>query len=124
MQNASNDNSKRSDQLSEELNFLDNQFLLITDKPYMASDDKSPANDVKTDVYIYKVSTGELIYDSTKDKLERPFIDVQVGFFIDANQFSDEDNLVYHFLIKCKKWDFQIRIRSDTEIPEIMSESA
>lgn len=77
---------------------------MVKSKVYAGSKDQ----DLLTDVLIYNLSSGELLYDSRMDKvLDKPFQDVQLGFFMHDNASDPEDSSV-HFTIKCKATDYQI----------------
>lgn len=111
MLNASQKYSLKSEQLQEEIDFLKHQYVLVHDKIYQSPDDAEHEPSAFTDVYIYNVSSGELIYDSTAgdDPLERPFEFFQVGFFL-VDHLNDESGCNTHFVVKCQKMDYQIHI--------------
>lgn len=117
LRNASLKYSLRQDQLSEEIDFLKNQYVLVKDKIYKNTEEDESASQA-TDVYIFNVSTGQIIYDSTKDESrEIPFEKIQVSFFIQDH--SDED-LQITFIVKCQRMDFEIQITKQG--PQIFNE--
>lgn len=121
LKNASKKYSLRQDQLKEELEFLQHQFILVKDKIYKNSNETEKGKTAITDVYIFNVSSGQLLYDSTKDKQrDIPFEDLQVGFFIQAQAEGDSKDSVTHFSIKCLRNDFQIHFTKQG--PEVLHE--
>ena len=51
----------------EEIEFLDHQYVIIRDKIYKKTEEEDDEANLVTDLLIFKVSDGSLLYDSTKD---------------------------------------------------------
>lgn len=83
LKNACPNHSLRQEQATEEINFLDNQYIMLKDKPYIQG--KGQDFGESPDLLIYKVSNGQCLYYSLEDRnLEYPFQDVQCGFLING----------------------------------------
>lgn len=126
LKNASPEYSLRNDQLSEELCFLENQYVMIKEKIYR-SESQQEQSEPPTDVWIHKVTSKDdtPIWDSKRFKPETNLVNLQCGFFVKIMDDGDPDECQLHICLKCKKRDYQIQVqKDDNDLPQMREESA
>lgn len=120
LKDASQDFSLRNEQLSEEIDFLNNQFVMIKEKIYQEKGGHQDG-DPPTCIWIYNVSNPQKMFEGP----ENVFFGMQCGFFLRTEPVGHSSSTFHNcnFVLMCTKNQYLIQFKPD-DTYEIKEESS